>query len=114
MLFLSKWKWYIAAVLFLVYSVGVWDVSGRISDNSHLRAQVRQQEKFIEIQADNDKLRGDISKMLAEFSDKQRIANQEANKELMNEILKDPIYQSCRITDGVRSAIKRKLNSQTK
>lgn len=114
MLFLNKWKWYIVAVLFLVYSVGLWDVRGRVADNSHLRTQIRQQEKFIAMQADNDKLRDDIAKIVAEASEKQRKANADANKELLNEILKDPVYQSCRVTDGVRNAIKRKLDSQTK
>lgn len=112
MLFLSEWKWYIAAVGFLAYSILVWDVSGRVSDNTHLRDQVKQQERFIEIQADNDKLRDDIAKMLAEASVKQRQENTAANKELLNEILKDPVYKSCRVTDGVRNAIKRKLDSQ--
>lgn len=114
MSFLSKWKWYILAILFLVYSVGVWDVSARIQDNAHLTDRVKQQERFIAIQADNDKLRDDIAKMLAENSEKQRKENKAANKELLDDILKDPVYQSCRITDGVRNAIKRKLDSQTK
>lgn len=114
MLFLNKWKWYIAAILFLIYSVGVWDVSGRVSDNTHLRDQVKQQEKFISIQADNDKLRNDIAKMLVDFAAKQRADNKAANKELMDDILKDPVYKSCRVTDGVRNAIKRKLDSQAK
>ncbi len=114
MLFLSEWKYYLAAAGFLAYSVLVWDVSGRISDNTHLRDQIKQQDKFIQIQADNDKLRDDIAKIVAEASIKQRQENTAANKELLNEILKDPVYKSCRVTDGVRSAIKRKLDSQAK
>lgn len=114
MLFLNKWKWLFLSVAFLTYSVLVWDISGRISDNTHLRDQVKQQERFIEIQADNNKLRDDIAKMLAEAAAKQRQVNADANKELLNEILKDPVYQSCRVTDGVRNAIKRKLDSQAK
>lgn len=110
----NQYKWYVVAILFLTYSVGVWNVSGRIKDTVHLRDQVRQQEKFIEIQANNEKLREEISKLLQQNLEANSKAFRDTQKELLDEILLDPRYKSCTTTDRVRNALQRQLNRQSK
>lgn len=102
---LSKWKWDIVAILFLVYSVGVWHVSGTYATATLVKAELERTQE-------NNTLAKTIVKKLddtqADYDKKAR----QATKDIVNELLKDPIYKSCRVTDGVRNAIQRKLDAQ--
>lgn len=100
------------AVLFLGYSVLTWNISATYTDSAHNRKQLQLAELLITKQNENDELRGDISKMLADKNDKQQEILRAAYKDVLNEIATNPVYQSCRNSDRVRNAIGRKLSSQ--
>lgn len=105
MLFLSKWKWYIIGAAFAAYSVGVWHVSSTYATASLVKAELERTQA-------NNVLADRIMKKLGEDQDKYANLARQLTREIANEILKDPVYKSCRVTDGVRDAIKRKLDSQ--
>lgn len=108
----STYKWAALAVAFLIYSISVWNISGTVTSAVYLRDQVKQQEQFIVLQANNDKLKNDISKMLQETLKKTQEDNRLITEDIIREVLKDPVYKSCLVTDGVRGALKQKLHSQ--
>lgn len=107
MLFLSKWKWYIAGFLFVIYSAGVWHVSGTYATASMVKAELERTQS-------NNQLATNIAKKLDEDKADYAKAARQATKEMLDELLKDPRYKSCRTTDSVRDAIQRKLDAQPK
>lgn len=107
MLFLSKWKWYIIGFLFVIYSAGIWHVSSTYATASMVKAELER------IQS-NNQLATDISKKLDNDKAEYTKAARQATKEMLDELLKDPRYKSCRTTDSVRDAIQRKLDAQPK
>ena len=105
MLFLSKWKWYLAGLLFIIYSLGLWHVSSTYSTASLVKDELER------TQSNNVLARSITEKLNKQQDDYDKRARQ-VTKDIISELLKDPIYKSCRVTDGVRSAIQRKLDSQ--
>jgi hypothetical protein len=105
MLFLSKWKWYIISAAFIAYSAGVWHVSSTYATASLTKAELERTQA-------NNELAAKTMKALGEDQQKYAALARQLTKDIANEILKDPVYKSCRVTDGVRDAIKRKLDSQ--
>lgn len=105
MLFLSKWKWYIIGAAFAAYSVGVWHVSSTYATASLVKAELERNQA-------NNVLSDKIMNKLGEDQNKYANLARQLTRDIANEILKDPVYKSCRITDGVRESIQRKLDSQ--
>lgn len=103
--FLNKWKWYALAFLFLVYSVGVWNVSGTYATSTLVQQELTRTQN-------NEKIRVEVAKIVQEGLDAYKTTARKSTEDIINEVLKDPVYKSCRVTDGVRDAIKRKLASQ--
>lgn len=112
MLLLSKWKWYIVAVLFLFVAASSWTVGGKVNDAAHVRKQLQQSELLIAEKVKNDKLQADLILALNEKMTLQKTIVQEAWKEVLNEVATNPVYKSCTHPDRVRNAIQRKLDSQ--
>ena len=112
--FFNQYKLYVYLVLVIVWSGFVWTTATHLQEAKAVKQQLAQAEKFIQVQVSNDKLKQDLSKLLVEQNTKQRAELKAATKELLNDVLKDPVYKSCLVTDSVRNALKRKLDSQGK
>ena len=111
---LSNWKWYAAGFLLVLWSVGVWNISARITENSYLQLQLNQANAFITANTQNEALRADISKTLTEALAKYSTDNKQNIKDIYDGLAKDPRYKSCLVTDSVRNALQRQLDSQAK
>jgi len=111
---LSNWKWYAASILLVLWSVGIWSVSSRITENSYLQLQLKQANSFIIANKQNEQLREDITKTLQEALAKSRQDSSQTLKDIYDGLAKDERYKSCHITDSVRSALQRQLDSQAK
>ena len=109
---LSSYKWYAIALLFLAYSVGVWNVSSKVHDTEVARDRLRQAEKIIEIQNQNEELLTAITDQLRATEARLKEQAKKDQKDLLDELAKDPRYRTCTVTDGVRDIYKRKLQSQ--
>jgi hypothetical protein len=108
---LSEYKWYIAAVLFLVYSIGVWNVSADVRENEFNAEKLRLANQVIQIQEENNRLNGLLSASLADSLTKQQALQTQHIKDLTNALSKSTVYVSCRNTDSVRELYKRKLQA---
>lgn len=110
----NRYKWYVLAVGFLVYSVGVWNVSAGIQNAGFTKKELDRTEKILETTISNQQLADAVSKAVQEALAEYNKTAKEQTKELLNEINKDPRYQSCRTSDSVRDNLQRKLDSQPK
>lgn len=108
---LSKWLYVAAAV---IYTFLVAHVTKTYTDSTWNERELKRTEAFLKINNDNEKLRGELSRVLQDGLSKSAANNKQFTKELLDEIAKDPRYKSCRTTDGVRGALQRKLDSQPK
>lgn len=110
-IFFDKYKYVVLAILFVVYSVGVWNVSGKVADNSHLRMQLRHSEEIIKIKSENEEL---LQKVSAEFQTSLTTLHeaQQQHYKAIEDALKDPRYTQCTTTDSVRDLYKRKLKGK--
>lgn len=107
----DRYKYVALAVLFVVYSVGVWNVSSKVTDNAYLRTALNRSEEIIRIKTENDDL---VRKVTKEFHDELKAlgASQELHQKAIEDALKDPRYTQCTTTDSVRELYKRKLNAK--
>lgn len=105
MLLPSNLKWYLIGAAFIVYSLGIWHVSGTYATASLVKDELERTQA-------NNVLAKNITEQLGKDQAAYDTAARKATKDLFDELLKDPRYKSCRATDGVRDAIKRKLASQ--
>jgi hypothetical protein len=90
---------------FIVYTGMIWHVSGTYATASLVKAELERTQS-------NNTLAKNITQKLEDTQAKAREESKKQTKELFDELLKDPRYKSCRITDGVRDSIQRKLDSQ--
>lgn len=111
---LNKYKWYVLAVAFLVYSVGVWNVSAGIQGARFTEKELTRTEEILKNTVNNQQLAATVSKAVQEALAEYNKTAKEQTKEILDEIAKDPRYQSCRVSDSVRNNIQRKLDSQPK
>jgi polyhydroxyalkanoate synthesis regulator phasin len=103
----DRYKYVLVAILFVAYSVFVWNVS---STNTEAKWVA----KALDAEVANGKLIATISTKLEDALSKQAKLNKDGTKELLDELAKDPRYKSCTTTDGVRNNLKRKLDNQPK
>lgn len=107
----DRYKWYVAAVLFLVYSVGVWNVSGEVKESSYNLERLHAAEEIIRVQQENEKITAEITINLNNKLAEQAAAATKHQKEVLYAI-KDSRYTTCVNTDRVRDLYKRKLQAQ--
>jgi hypothetical protein len=108
----NQYKWYALALLFLAYSVGVWNVSSKVHDTEVARDRLRAVEQIIEIKQKNEETLDAIRKDFQSSMKKQAEQSTKHYKELSDAIAKDKRYTDCTVTDGVRDIYERKLESQ--
>lgn len=109
-----KWRWVLAGALLVVYSVGVWEVSSRMQAYACLQAQQAVLQQQLESQDRNEQLKSAVSASIQKSLQDQATLNRKQTHEIIQEVLKDPVYKSCRVTDGVRESIQRKRDNQPK
>ena len=108
----NEWKYIILLSLLVVYSVGIWNVSYKVHDVEVARDRLRQAERVIEIQNQNEALLTTITEQLRATEARLKEQAKKDQKDLLDELAKDPRYRTCTVTDGVRDLYKRKLQSQ--
>lgn len=108
----SEYKFYILGILLVVYSIGVWHISGQVKENSFNAERLKNANEIIRIQAANASLSQTISQQLqaglAQFAQQSK----QDKKALSDEIKSNRVYSDCKLTDGVRDQYKRKLETQ--
>lgn len=110
----DKYKWVAVAFIFLAYSVGVWNISTGYHANEYTKEKLALTQDVLKVTRENSELSQQLAKSLQETLEARREASTKTTKELIDEIAKDPRFKSCRTTDGVRSALQRKLDSQAR
>ena len=104
----NEYKYVALAALFLAYSIGVWNVSGKVTDNSNLRTALRHSEEIIKIKTENEKL---VEKLSGELQQELKDLKeaQQKHQKAIEDALTDPRYSQCTTTASVRELYKRKL-----
>lgn len=108
----NQYKYYALAIAFLVYSIGVWNVSSGYASNDFNKERLRNAEEIIKIKTENEELLVDITKRFQDQMSEQRKANSQINKDTIDAITTNPIYQSCVNDKRVLDNYKRKLKTQ--
>lgn len=108
----AEYKWIAFGIILLAYSIGVWNVSSKVHDVEVARDRLRQAERIIEIQNQNEELLASIRDELRATEARLKEQAKKDQKALIDELAKDPRYRTCTVTDGVRDLYKRKLQSQ--
>lgn len=107
----AKYKYIALGILFLVYSIGVWRVSGEVVDAGYNRERLHRAEEIIAIKAENDLLLAKVSQAFQQGLTTLQKQQEQHNKE-MEDALKDKRYTECAVTDSVRDLYKRKLKTK--
>jgi predicted Holliday junction resolvase-like endonuclease len=113
-LLLQKYKLAIYAVLFVIYTVGVWNVSAKYTESKYLQKQLDVAEAVIATTAKNDEIRDNISEIMEEKLAKLRPLQTTINRNITNEIAKDTVYIDCKSNPNVMREYQRKLDLQPK
>lgn len=108
----STYKWYAVAVLFLVYSVGVWNVSADVRENEYNKEKLELSNQIVKLQEENLRLNTEVSTALRVALAKQSTIQSKDIKDLKDALSKSTVYMSCRNTDSVQQLYKRKLQTQ--
>lgn len=110
----AEYKWVALGIAFLVYSVSVWNISTGYNNTKHVTEKLALTQETLRVTKANSELSGRLAQALTEQLAALETNNKAMTKELIDEIAQDPRFKSCRTTDGVRSALQRKLDSQTR
>lgn len=110
----NTYKWYIAAIGLLAYSVFVWNIAGDAQENSYNKERLAHAQEVIKVQQENLELSKQLSQSQRKLLEESAADNLALTKGLIDEIAKDPRFKSCRTTDGVRSALQRKIDRQAR
>jgi type VI protein secretion system component VasK len=106
------YKYVAIAVAVLVLCVGVWNVSGGYHENKFNQERVAILNKQIEDKKHDDSLKSEIGRVLQEGLRESREQIAKSTQQAVNEIRTDPVYRSCRITDGVRKSYRDAIKQQ--
>lgn len=109
----QEYKWVALASIFLAIAACSWNISGKVSANEYMAERLRLLNATIQAYKDNDDLKNRIDKTLQEALAQDRIEIQKATREAVNEVLTDPVYKSCLVTNGVRESYKAAISSQS-
>ena len=101
----SQFKYYALALVFVVYSFGVWHVSSGYANNEFNKERLAAANEVIRIKDENaalaTKLSSDVTAALAEYKKGQNAIKPSA-----------PVYNDCLVDGSVRNEYKRKLEAQ--
>lgn len=111
---IGYFKYGAIAVALIIWSVGLWNVAAGYSENKFNQERVAILNKQIDDRKHDDSLKTEIGKALEESLSRSQKQISESTKQAVNEIRKDPVYQSCRITDSVRKSYKSAIEQQTR
>lgn len=109
---LLKYKLLIYAVLFAVYTGMVWHVSATYTESKHIQKALEVAEATLVTSNANQLTKNEISKTLTDtlaLLDKQ---NSKINRNIQNEIAKDPVYRDCKSTPNLMHEYQNKLDNQ--
>lgn len=109
----TQYKWVIFASLFLIVAAFSWDISSRVSANEFNAERIRLLQQTIDVQAKNKELEDRITKTMFDALAEAKLEIAKSNKAAINEILIDPRYRTCTITDGVRNAYSNAIRAQS-
>ncbi len=109
----SQYKWVVLAAMFLAVAAFSWDISSRVSANEFNSERIRLLQQTIEVQAKNKELEDRITKTMFDALAEAKLEIAKSNKAAINEILTDPRYRTCTITDGVRNAYTNAIRAQS-
>lgn len=109
----AEYKWVVLAVLFLIVAAVSWDISNKVAANEFNAERIRLLQQTIEVQKQNEQLERKITTAMFSALETARLEIQKSNKAAIDEVLKNPIYRTCTITDGVRNAYSNAIRSQS-
>lgn len=112
MLLLSKYKWYILGVLFLIYSAATWNVATVYNERGWVGQELTRTQDLLVEKEKNEKLAGELIAVLRDKNALQKQIAEQSWKDILDEVAKSPVYNTCLVTDGVRDAIQKQLDSQ--
>jgi hypothetical protein len=108
----SEYKLYIIAAFLVVWSVGIWHVSGQVKENAFNEERLKNAQAIIKVQEANATLAQRVSKELQEGLQQFADQSKKDKKALTDEIKSNRVYSDCKLTDSVRDQYKRKLEAQ--
>lgn len=109
---LSKYRFLILGIVFLVYSLGLWHVSSQYTASSFKDERISMLNEQLRIQNENATLSAKISGQLQASLEQTRGQIKGAVTAAINEIQSDPRYRDCRLTDGVRKSYRDAIKAQ--
>lgn len=109
---LSKYKWYILGVLFLIYSAATWNVASVYNERGWVNKELDRTQAVLVEKEKNEKLSGELIAALRDKNALQKQIADESWRDILDEVAKSPVYSTCLVTDGVRNAIQKQLDSQ--
>lgn len=108
------YKYGAIVIALVIWSVGLWNVASGYSENKFNQERVAILNKQIDDRKHDDSLKAEIGRVLEEGLRLSQSQISAATQQAVNEIRKDPVYQSCRITDGVRKSYRDAIKQQTR
>jgi len=112
--FFNTYKLYIYALAFVAYSAGLWHVASTYTEAKYLGKQLDVAEAVIKTTEQNDAIKKEISKAVAQELAKWRAEANKSNRKLQDAIKKDPVYTDCKSNPDVMREYQNKLDSQPK
>lgn len=109
----SQYKWVLVSGAFLAACAMSWNISSKVSENEYNSERIKLLNQTIEAQKANDKLKDEITRTLKESMELSQEKIKAANRAAINEILTDPRYRTCTITNGVRNAYRDAISAQS-
>lgn len=109
---LSKYKWYILGVLFLIYSAATWNVASVYNERGWVNKELDRTQAVLVEKEKNEKLSGELIAALRDKNALQKQIADESWRDILDDVAKSPVYSTCLVTDGVRNAIQKQLDSQ--
>lgn len=105
---LSKYKWAIGLGLVVLYTIGIWHVSGVYHESSYQKEIVESLEEKLRVQKENENLAHELSAALLENQAKATASAATINKRIKDEVAK---YPNPPIPDSVRDKLNATRNT---
>lgn len=110
----NRYKLYVYAALFVIYSLGLWNIAATHTEAKYIQKQLDMEKALNASNAKNQDIKDSIAKGVAEALAKWRPANEQSNRKIENEITKDPVYRDCKSSPSVMREYQDKLDNQPK
>lgn len=98
---LNQYKYWIAAAAFLLYSWFLWNTSSTVTENSFLKEKAALQQAVIDEKDRKQNIADDVGKRVDASLRVYQQNNLKQQKELLNEMAKEPKYNECINTPAV-------------